>query len=332
MNNINCLNIHITNECNMRCLHCLYSSGEIKRPEMSTNSVKRLITQFSEYCPNGTVNIFGGEALIRDDIFEIFRFVKKQGLSLGLTTNGKCISNFFSEILDIGFNRISIDLDGGNKKTHDWLRNEKGHFAKTTSLISRLLTNNVDVSVTSVLNKTNILELESILDTGYRLEISTHAFYMMTPLGRATALTNEILSGREWLSAKNTIIDWCKKRKPLYPIIWENAYRDSTISPEYFSLCGAKGITSLDVSCEGDVYFCGLLTAVRKHSIGNVVVDGFSHILKQIETNAIEKNGCSALALANDSYKGGVLFDPREREDTIIPTCPYDWEILNIIS
>lgn len=331
MNNINCLNIHITNECNMRCLHCLYSSGVIKRQEVSTNSIKQLISEFSDYCPEGTINIFGGEALIREDIFEIFQYVKECGLSLGLTTNGKCVSRFFDQILDIGFSRISIDLDGGSSKSHDWLRNETGHFDKTINLIKKLILNNIEVSVTTVLNTINYIELEAILEIGYNLGISSHAFYMMTPLGRATTLTDYILSGSKWLEAKESIISWCKLRQPRYPIIWENAYRDVSLSTKNFSLCSAQNITSLDISCEGDVYYCGLLTSVQKHAIGNIGSTSFLQILAKIEENEIKKNGCSALALANNSYEAGVLLDPRKKEGTIIPACPYDWEILNTI-
>jgi len=332
MNRINCLNIHITNECNMRCLHCLYSSGVIKRPEIDTPSIKKLIFDFSNYCPEGTINIFGGEALIKDNIFDIFRYIKECGLSLGLTTNGKCVSRYFDQILDVGFSRISIDLDGGSSKTHDWLRNEVGHFDQSINLIKKLLSNNIDVSITTVLNTVNYSEIETVLDIGYGLGVSSHAFYMMTPLGRATTLEDYVLSGKDWLAAKEKIISWCNYRHPSYPIIWENAYRDASLGSDYYSLCSAHNITSLDISCEGDVYFCGLLTSVKKHSIGNIGINDFRQILEKINDSAINKIGCSALALSINSYKDGMLYDTRRRDGNIIPTCPYDWEILNNLS
>ena len=41
------IDFHITNRCNMNCIHCLYDSGKKTIEEMGLDDIKRVIKDFS---------------------------------------------------------------------------------------------------------------------------------------------------------------------------------------------------------------------------------------------------------------------------------------------
>ena len=84
MKKIKTLNLHLTNRCNMRCRHCLYSAGEKKIEEMNYEEIKKLINEFAELSKKrGTLNLFGGEVFLRKDIFKIINLALYKSLILG---------------------------------------------------------------------------------------------------------------------------------------------------------------------------------------------------------------------------------------------------------
>ena len=83
------LNLHLTNNCPLRCRHCLYSSGDIELEDMITSEVCRIISEYSNLCGGqGTLNLYGGEPLLRSDIEEIICHARSLNMRVGITTCG----------------------------------------------------------------------------------------------------------------------------------------------------------------------------------------------------------------------------------------------------
>lgn len=311
------LDFHITNRCNMNCIHCLYDSGKRIIEEMELEQIENVISDFAELSEGkGSINLFGGEIFVRKDVFQILDFVKSKGLKLGIITNGNFGTNIFNKIVEYKPDRLTIDLDGASSDTHDWLRNKPGSFIKSVHTIKQFIDKKIPVSITTVLNKKNYKEIEKMLDLCKELNISSISFFIMTPLGRGSQLKEYVLNGIEWIETRKKVLEWVKSNSPKFSIIWENAYKEKREINSRKILCNAFTGEVLNIKCNGDVYFCGLLTATNNSMLGNVKKGGLKEIINNISNNTTNMNGCFALTTDN-------------KDDYVIKGCPYDIQQLN---
>ena len=139
--------ILLTSRCNSRCKYCNIPLRDQK--ELSTERILRLI---DEMAAAGTyrVGLYGGEPLLRDDIFTIVQHAKKKGLMVHLYTNGLLVKQNIDTIRLLDGIFISID---GPEEIHNELRG-KGNFKKVIEAIE-LSNQYVPVYLMTVLTKQN---------------------------------------------------------------------------------------------------------------------------------------------------------------------------------
>jgi len=81
--------IDLTNHCNMHCPICIATirgMGFDYNPPLSY--FEMLFQHISQWNPKPTVQLFGGEPTVREDLFEIIDLVRKYGMRPNVTTNG----------------------------------------------------------------------------------------------------------------------------------------------------------------------------------------------------------------------------------------------------
>lgn len=323
------LNLHLTNRCNMRCRHCLYSAGEQKIKEMSFQEIKKLIKEFAKISDKqGTLNLFGGEIFLRKDIFDIIDYAISLGLTIGITTNANLSKEIIKKIIKREICRLSIDINGANSNSHDWLRNKKGHFHQSLKVIRTFVESGKFTASNVILHRNNIREVEEILALCQQVGINSISCYLFTPLGRGKKIKDLVLGPLEWKEVQERVKKWISNNSPKFGIIWERAYeylnKIDNLPP---SPCRGKSIDVIDIRCDGNVYYCGLLSAVDFGCLGNVKKETLMTTLHRRKKCAIKvKSGCAALAY---DYNPERLIDPRPSTNKIIPVCPYDWELLH---
>lgn len=106
--------VELTYSCNHKCLFCSCpweSNAIIKEQELSTEEWKNL---FSQAKKRGVeqITLTGGEAILRDDFFEILDAAFSLGFSLGLISNGKNINDEFLQKLQKYDVLLSISVPG----------------------------------------------------------------------------------------------------------------------------------------------------------------------------------------------------------------------------
>jgi MoaA/NifB/PqqE/SkfB family radical SAM enzyme len=132
--------LDITHRCNLKCNVC-----EIRKDkpiaEFTFDEVKGLIDQAINWGVQEFV-LSGGEALLRQDIFEILEYVRKRKYRVGVLTNGVILSDTFLErllpFLSSGVVSLSISLDALSPHIHDDIRGGAGCFEKTARCLQRL--------------------------------------------------------------------------------------------------------------------------------------------------------------------------------------------------
>lgn len=119
---------HITDNCNMSCSHCLFSSSPQAKRELATERVLELTAQ-AEALGCKMFALTGGEPLVHKGLDKILtRMLEIESSHVAVLTNGLAVEKFFSRH-SYDFNRLHLQISvDGIGKTHDKLRGD-GMFA-----------------------------------------------------------------------------------------------------------------------------------------------------------------------------------------------------------
>ena len=158
-----CVSFEVTHSCVADCVHC--DKGGIK-PEpdlMSLDDYRR----YSEELKPGVCQMSGGEPLMRDDLEDIIRAVKRpSGLPMVV-----CVSNSwlmteerYLSLNEAGVSLFSISLDFPDER-HDDFRRIPGLFAKMSELIPYLVKKygRENIVLNSALTHANFAEIPGLV-------------------------------------------------------------------------------------------------------------------------------------------------------------------------
>lgn len=117
---IDYLRVSLTDRCNFRCVYCVPPQGMpfMQAYEvLAAGEIVKAIRIFSEMGIR-RVRLTGGEPLLREDILEIVRAIKKIGLieDLSVTTNGSLLEPLLAPLKEAGLDRLNISLDSLDPK------------------------------------------------------------------------------------------------------------------------------------------------------------------------------------------------------------------------
>lgn len=120
--------IWLTDRCNFHCRMCrigqkAYSALHYKEPTIE--EVKKLILVAKE-AGASKVELYGGEVLLRKDIFEIIEYCNMLDIEPGFVSNGSLITEEVArELKRLNVQDIPISLDGPDEEINNWVRGEK---------------------------------------------------------------------------------------------------------------------------------------------------------------------------------------------------------------
>ena len=112
-----------TSRCNSRCISCDWwrSTGA---DDVTLQEIQSFANDFAALRTKRVV-LSGGEPLLRDDLFEITRLMKRQGVSLHLLTSGLAVRRLARAIVE-SFDRVTISLDGSDAGEYATVRGVDG--------------------------------------------------------------------------------------------------------------------------------------------------------------------------------------------------------------
>lgn len=177
---------NITDRCNLSCTHCYNKSGpgRVTAGELTTKEAMGVIDDLAGM---GVPLILftGGEPLMREDIWDLARHARSQGLKMALSTNGTLITpDVALRIKECGIEYAGISLDGAKAQTHDRFRNMPGAFDQTIAAFAACRQAGLRCGVRVTLTKENCHELEALVDLALSLGASRFCLYWLVPTGR----------------------------------------------------------------------------------------------------------------------------------------------------
>ncbi len=154
--------LEITDSCQCQCSFCY--KKEKPEPNPSLETLKKRIKHLKKL---GIVRleILGGEAFLRKDLFELCDFISKEKLIYTIITNGEFIKDLDANQLRSlkTANEIIISLDSYGQH-HDEGRRRKGLFEAIVQGFGVLKEHGIKFSVLSTVNSGNIKGVETLID------------------------------------------------------------------------------------------------------------------------------------------------------------------------
>src|SRR3989338_1003936 len=156
--------IHLTQTCNLACTHCLVSSGPQGEKGMNTEFYIRAIDETSGL---GVERYYftGGEPFARPDIFELIRYTTEtKQKELIILTNATLFTNArIEQLKKLSREKVKfqVSIDGTTALTNNAIRGT-GVFEKACQGLRALSEPRFETSLTAVVTKKNIKELENL--------------------------------------------------------------------------------------------------------------------------------------------------------------------------
>ncbi len=176
--------------CGLRCLHCKASARAERSPEeLSLEESFSLIEQITEFGkPYPVLRITGGNALRREDLFEIISHATEQGVRVTVapSTTPLLTRRNIERLLEAGCEVVAMSIDGASAETHDAFRGRAGTFAtllRATRIMREL---GMPFRLLTTVTRLNARELPEIMELAERLGAAGWYLYMLIPTGRAT--------------------------------------------------------------------------------------------------------------------------------------------------
>jgi len=198
-----------TRACNLECPHCRAQAQKSRSPdELSTLEAKSFIDQLSALAK--PILVFsGGEALVREDIYELIHYAHSRGLKATLATNAALIDqDVAGRLKESGILLTAVSIYGSTAQAHDDFCGRPGAFARTLAGIENIKSAGIKLQINTTITKKNLSELENIGALALRLgAVSYHVFFLV-PVGRGLALEGDEISPLEYEEAFNRLYDF----------------------------------------------------------------------------------------------------------------------------
>ena len=193
-----------TTRCNLRCRHCgsdcMAASQDVDMPLEDFLSAFDTIPR--KEIPRGfTVVLTGGEPLLRPDIEDVGRAIRRRGAGWGMVSNGYFYDrDMHRKLMGAGMGALTISLDGLEDE-HDWMRGRKGSFSRAVQAIAIAAQDGrINFDVVTCVNRRNLGQLQAIHDLLASLGVKQWRIFTIIPIGRAKNDPDLHLSDPEFVS------------------------------------------------------------------------------------------------------------------------------------
>lgn len=278
LHELNYLFWECTSRCNLNCLHCGSDcSKNTQHPDMSLKDFLFALDTIKNPVENFMVVLTGGEPLLRSDLEDCGREIRKRGMRWGIVSNGLLYNKErHISLINAGMGALTISLDG-TEEPHNWLRNSHKSFEKTINAISIAASSSrLNFDVVTCVNQKNINELHQIKNLLIQKGVKSWRLFTITPIGRAQNNSELELRKEDFVQLMEFIAS-VRKEKLIdvkfscegYVGKYESKVRDGRF------FCRA-GINIGSILIDGSISACPNID--RKFIQGNIYSDNFYEV------------------------------------------------------
>ena len=202
----------VNNRCDSHCPYCFVERAPC--PDVPIEKLRRVIDELGALgCFEVTVQ--GGEAMLRDDIGEIFSHIKSRNMRLHLVTNGKSVRNRLEEIRMLDAAHISLE---GDREFTNAAKNDPDYFDGAMEGIRLLREAGVHCTINAILLK-GVSE-----QIGFLMELAREhgmGVQFLSPISTHSAKLNRkfLIDDEEFEKAVGLIIEAKRRGDPVLPSV-----------------------------------------------------------------------------------------------------------------
>ena len=283
---------HLSENCNLKCLHCYQENHEIV--QLKYDDLVKIYNQFKELLKKkkikGHINITGGEPLCNPHLFKILDLIKQDEdlITFSILTNGTLITeNIAKKIKSYNPYYVQVSLEGG-KKTNDYIRG-KGTYKQIALGITNLRNQDIFTSISFTATKLNYKEFPKVVKYAVKYGVNNVWSDRYIPLGdsKDKDLALNFKQTREYLEIMNKERNKLKLKNSNTTVSMYRALQFQMTND--FAYGCTAGDTLLTVMENGDLVPCRRMPIV----IGNLLKDDMydlyinNEILKELRKNKI---------------------------------------------
>ncbi len=167
---------HMTNKCNLNCIHCLWESGpDAAWPEeLGEQEAMEVCRQVVEL-QIPYVALSGGEPLLYPPFWLVCEALSKNGIDIKIESNGHPIDEETAKRLaSLNLRSIQVSVDGASQETYSKMRSG-AKLDKAINAIKELVKQGITTEIVYVPAKFNSHEAEKLIDMA--AEMGVKAFY-----------------------------------------------------------------------------------------------------------------------------------------------------------
>lgn len=280
--NIFTIQLELSSDCNLRCIHCYHDTPKITDSSLETNLVFKQIDELKTNLKIDTLKLHlsGGEPFLLRNLREVL--VKIRNYETTIITNGTLIDKLMIfRLIFVSLPVIQISLDSSESCIHDYIRGE-GVFNLVMESINNLNKYGFILTISTVLLKgINDNNFEKLFQLCMNKGIKAINFSRFFPQGRSKNLDKYTFTdGREYKKVLQNLIKAASKFPELIIIIKDPLINNLSNLPSNIEkdICCYIGDNFLSIDSKGNVYACRKLGIV----IGNL----YEQTLTQIWRNS----------------------------------------------
>ncbi len=267
--------IEISSNCLLNCSHCYLG----KKQNSFVNTV-RIIELIKELSILGidSIQLTGGEPFLHPDFEKIINILIEKNIKTIITTSGYIPETYEKRLLllqklkNSSFIQVSID---GLEDTHNRIRGKNDSYQKTVNFIDRMIANNLEVQIATVVQRKNFSEMESLVKK----------FKLMGVRGiRFTGLMEAGFGKKEEIIDNGKITEVAKELGKKYAdasfSIISSEESINVLENRKTPNCGC-GSELFTIDTELNLYNC----VMYRKPVANLTQCSFSDVLKKISIN-----------------------------------------------
>jgi mycofactocin radical SAM maturase len=266
-----CLTWEITYACNLRCVHCLSSSGRRAPDELTTAEATRLIDDWAEM-RIFYINVGGGEPMVRPDFFALMEHAIDRGVGVKFSTNGSRIDAAAARwVASTDYLDVQISLDGVDAVVNDAIRGD-GSYANARHAMDLLAAEGFPFKLNHVVTRRSVDRLDELhaLAVGYGAQLR---LTRLRPSGRGLQVWEQL---RLTQAQNRHLYSWLQAHPEV--LTGDSFFHLSALGEplDGLNMCGAGRIVCC-VDPRGDVFACPFVL-VEEFRAGNVRSQPFAEI------------------------------------------------------
>lgn len=268
------ISVDVIENCNYRCRHCYIKYSFEENNIFSYDELDGLFIQLGKYGV-ASVNLTGGEPLLRKDIVEIIKSAKRNNLYCCLKSNGFFLNdNLIHELEEVGLDEVVLSIYGMDNAEYKVvtgfeLAEQEQVFERLQKNIQKLISSKIKVELRYVLLKHNYKSYSKFIEMCNKIGLKKGQFDFIIDINPDNRSDQRTASNGMNIKQQEEFL------RTFYNLDKESFYMKYSDNYTYKKCLVGKHL--LHIKCNGDVYPCPNFPIV----IGNVKKEKFKDIWEE---------------------------------------------------